>query len=141
MSPALSLECRVRQGCPLSCHLFNLVGQVLIYALRKAGFFTWWKFSSDLCSLYADDTSIFIFDLSQLAPILHHIQWVGFFTALSLNLNKTIVLYPWNKNKYLVAGVSVSSEPVKYLGTFLGVGDLTNLNFEGALNKARKVAA
>ncbi len=29
----------VHQGCLLSCHLFNLVGQVLIYSLRDHGYF------------------------------------------------------------------------------------------------------
>ncbi len=28
-----ALGCGVQQGCPLSCHLFNLVGQVLIFSL------------------------------------------------------------------------------------------------------------
>ncbi len=36
------LGCGVRQGCPLSCYLFNLVGQVLVYSLHDAGFFGWW---------------------------------------------------------------------------------------------------
>ena len=49
----------VRQGCPLSYHLFNLVGQVLIYYLQDIGEFHWWKYSGDLYSLYADDTAIF----------------------------------------------------------------------------------
>ncbi len=31
----------IRQGCPLSYHLFNLVGQVLIYSLSEEGFFEW----------------------------------------------------------------------------------------------------
>ncbi len=29
----------VQQGCPLSCHLFNLVAQVLIYSLQDCGYF------------------------------------------------------------------------------------------------------
>ena len=34
--------CRgVRQGYPLSCHLFNIVRQVLIYHLRDYGYFEW----------------------------------------------------------------------------------------------------
>ena len=49
----------VHQGCPLSCHLFNLISQVLIYSLKNHGFFEWWTFVGDLCSLYADDTAIF----------------------------------------------------------------------------------
>ncbi len=44
-------------------------------------------------------------------------------------------------NKSCVAGVTVSGEPVKYLGAYLGSGDLTAMNFEAALKKARAVAS
>ena len=40
----------------------------------------------------------------------------------------------------MVCGVQVGNEPVKYLGVFLGMGDLTALNFEACLLKAYKVA-
>ena len=33
-TPSIPLGCGVWQGCPLSCHLFNLVSQVLIYSLH-----------------------------------------------------------------------------------------------------------
>ncbi len=141
LTPAINLSWGVQQGCPLSYHLFNMVGQVLIYALHKAGFFDWWTFSSKPCSLYADDTSLFTSCVEQLGPMIHHIQWVGKFTGLSLNLNKMIAFHPQNKlNKQIVCGVQVGNEPVKYLGVFLGTGDLTALNFETCLSKARKVA-
>ncbi len=61
MTPPLLLGCGVWQGCPLSCHLFNLIGQVLIYYLRDAGFFTWWKKPGDPFSLYADDTAVKVY--------------------------------------------------------------------------------
>ncbi len=44
-------------------------------------------------------------------------------------------------NKSCIAGVTVSGEPVKYLGAYLGSGDLTAINFEAALKKARAVAS
>ena len=33
LTPYFGLGRGIHQGCPLSCHLFNLVGQVLIYSL------------------------------------------------------------------------------------------------------------
>ncbi len=66
---------------------------------------------------------------------------MGKFTGLSLNLNKTIVFYPWNKlNKHIICGVQVGNELVKYLGVFLGMGNLTAPNFEAYLLKACNVA-
>ena len=132
----------VHQGCPLSCHLFNLVGQVLIYSLQKVGFFMWWKYSANPCSLYVDDTAIFLLDLSQLHQMINHIQWVGTFTGLNLNLNKTIAFYPKNKmNKTYHHGVCASGTPVKYLGAYLSSSDLSSMNFEAALKKARNVSS
>ena len=134
------MERGVQQGCPLSCHLFNLVGQLQIYSLRQQGFFAWWSFNGDPCSLYADDMAIFILDLSQLHGIIQHLQYLGQFTGLMLNLDKTLALGP-NVKIAKVAGVCVDKKPVKYLGTFLGVGDLSDMNFENALIKVRGVAA
>ncbi len=70
LSKTFSLSCGVWQGCPLSCHLFNIVGQVLIYSLRDHGYFEWWTFIGDPCSLYADDIALFLADLSQLEAVL-----------------------------------------------------------------------
>ncbi len=43
---------------------------------------------NDPCSLYADDTAIFLSNLAQLQPVLDHIAFVGSFTGLGLNLEK-----------------------------------------------------
>ena len=132
--------CRgVCQGCPLSCHLFNLVGQVLIYSLRDHGYFEWWTFLGEPCSLYADDTAIFLCDLSQLAKVIEHIYWVGTFTGLYLNVNKTIAFNCELVGKRILVGVSTRNTPVKYLGAFLGLRDLTKLNFEQPLRKAHGI--
>ncbi len=39
LMPQFVLGRGVHQGCPLSCHLFNLVSQVLIYTLQQQGLF------------------------------------------------------------------------------------------------------
>ena len=41
LTPMIPIGQGVRQGCLLSCHLFNLVGQVLIFYLKDHGFFNW----------------------------------------------------------------------------------------------------
>ncbi len=107
LSNTLTLSWGVRQGCPLSCHLFNLVGQVLIYSLWDYGYFEWWTFYGDPCSLYVDDIALFLSDLSQLEMVIKHIDWVGHFTGLYLNLSKTIafdpeIMEPLNRNGIVV---------------------------------------
>ncbi len=127
----------MRQGCLLSCYLFNLVGQVLIYYLQDEGFFAWWMKPGDPCSLYADDTAIFIPDTDQLQSILDAITHVDEFTGLALNLEKMIAFSPLQERCQIIAGIQVDSVLVKYLGAFLGLGDLSALNFEMPLRKAR----
>ena len=121
LTAAFPLKRGVRQGCPLSCHLFNLVGQVLIYLLQDNGYFEWWTFVGDPCSLY---TAIFLRDLSQLSAVIEHIIWVGSFTGLHLDLDKILAFNSQTIGERIVAGVSVQNMPVKYLGAFLGLGDL-----------------
>ncbi len=123
----------VRQGCPLSCHLFNLVGQVLIYSLCEAGYFEWWKFDSNPCSLYADDIALFLPNLLQLADVLKHIEFVGCFTGLCLNLDKTIAFDLTAAHKLHIAGVCICNTPIKYLRVYLGLGNLCKMNFEQPL--------
>ena len=67
----------VRQGCPLSCHLFNFVSQITIYFLASNGIFLWWALVGDLASLYADDVAIILQDLSQLGTVIMLIQECG----------------------------------------------------------------
>ncbi len=81
------------------------------------------------CSLYADDTAIFVQNQHQLAGIISNIDIVGTYTGLTLNLSKTIALDPFAKIRQNVAGVEINSSPVKYLGVILGCGNLTENNF------------
>ena len=139
LTPLFPLKCGVRQGCPLSCHLFNLVGQVLVYSLHHAGFHAWWQYTSDPSSLYADDGTLFLENRQQLPAVIQHIQMVRKYTSLTLNLDKMIV---FNYNQLVpvkIARVLVHNELVKYLGVYIGLGNLTRMNFEVALRKARNV--
>ena len=141
LSPLILLEHGVCQGCPLSCHLFNLVGQVLIYYLHDRGFFHWWSKCGNQCSLYADDTAIFVQTSKQLSQVLDSINLVGSYSRLELNLGKTIV-YQVGVHSHKVADIEVAGKPVKYLGAFLDVSDVSEMNFNkplaGAWNNIHK---
>ncbi len=136
LTPVFELNHGVRQGCPISCHLFNLVGQVLVYSLRHAGYFAWWTFPSDPCSMYADDGTLFVPDVQQLAGVISHLQGLTKFTELSLNLDKTVIFNPSITQSICYKGMQMQNTLVKYLGTFVGSGDLSHLNFELTLRKA-----
>ena len=64
---------------------------------------------------------------------------MGSFTGLRLNLEKTIAFDPNAIGKLEVANITVRCAPVKYLGAYLGLGDLTKINFETPLRKAKAV--
>ena len=135
LTPVFELNCGVRQGCPISYHLFNLVGLVLVYSLRHAGYFAWWTFPSDPCSIYADDDTLFVPNVQQLTGVVLHIQSLTKFTGLSLNLDKTVIFNPSIPQSICYKGMQMQNTPMKYLGTFVGSGDLSHLNFDLTLKK------
>ncbi len=94
LTPSIALQQGVCQGCPLSCHLFNLVGHVLIFYMCDCGLFEWWMYRGDPSSLYTDDTVIFAETMQQIPQILQTIHLVGNFTGLTLNISKTIAYMP-----------------------------------------------
>ncbi len=102
------------------------------------GFFAFWGKPGDPYSLYADDIALFIENVSQLPAVIEHIHYVGCFTGLSLNLEKMIAFQSKQDKSTLVGGVSIRNKPVKYLGVYLGLGDLSNLNFEKPLRSAQE---
>ncbi len=110
-----------------------------MYSLHSSGFHVWWTYAYDPYSLYADDGMLFIENRTQLPKIIRHIQKVGKYTGLVLNLKKTFVFDHRQVVPTHVAGVLIQSALVKYLGIFVGLGDLSKQNFETVLRKARKI--
>ncbi len=63
--------------------------------------------------------------------VIQHIHWVGTFTGLHFNIDKTIAFNCEIVGERILVGVSTRYTPVKYLGAFLGLGDLTKLKKKG----------
>ncbi len=120
LSQKFTLGQGVRQGCPLSCHLFNLVGQIIIFYLQSMGIFAWWTFQSYPNSLYADDIALVLEGCAMIPRVVWLIQWCGQFTGLQLNVDKMVAYAPNIKIPTIIAGVHVSNELVKYLGIWVG---------------------
>ena len=111
----------MRQGCPLSCHLFNLVSQITIYYLQSCGHFLWWTFVGDPNNLYADDIALIIETLAGVPGILRDLLTCSEYTGLYLNLQKTVVYDRTCIQDYQFHGV-------------------TDLNLSHAINKMRITA-
>ena len=91
--------------------------------------------------MYADDIALILSSLNQIPGVLRDLQVCGQYTGLKLNLSKMVV-YSWKATKdYNFHGVLVTSNPVKYLGTFLGEVEATErLNLEAVISKMRYTA-
>ena len=120
MSTCFSLHRGVHQGCPLSCHLFNLVSQVTIYYLQKCGHFLWWILVGDPNSMYADNIALILECLEKVPGVLADLKHCSEFMGLSLNLNKMVVFDQNCCKNYHYHGITVTSDPMKYLGTYVG---------------------
>ncbi len=141
LSSHLFLKCGVRQGCPLSCHLLNLVGQVVVLYLQFRGIFAWWTYQSDPNSLYVDDIALILEHCDLIPKVIKLIQWCWHFTGLHLNVSKTVAYAPHITKPFCIEGIRVSNKPIKYLGVW--VGDSTECQdkmFSDILSKIHKVA-
>ncbi len=92
--------------------------------------------NGDAASLYADNIALVLKDISQIPIDIAMIQFCGYFTGLELNLSKMEAFSVSLAQKLRVAGVKVSSQPVKYLGTWLGT-DTEELNFSTVLMRLK----
>ena len=113
----------VHQGCPLSCHLFNLVNQITVHFLQTRGLFVQPLHENfNAASLmYADNIALLIKE-ADLLKVLDAFSYCGTFTGLYLNLSKTIAFNP-HEHQHSIHSINVTNHPVKYLSTFLGIGD------------------
>ena len=64
LSARISPERGVRQGCPLSCYLYLLIGEVLYRKIMKNKGIKGINIGGEIykCSLLADDTTLFLDD-------------------------------------------------------------------------------
>ena len=74
----------VKQGCPLSPLLFNLVADILIRKLKKRG--------GVIVKAFADDTGMYFENPASIRGIVRDIDFVSKATGLTINTTKTVVI-------------------------------------------------
>ncbi len=79
--------------------------------------------------------------LQQLPGILTDLQKYSEYTSLYLNLSKMVVYDKSCEEDYQLHGVTVTGQPVKYLGTFVGASDKpADLNLSQSIQKMKHTA-
>ena len=155
-SAEFALTRGVRQGCPVSALLFILCTEVLACSIRQNVHIQGLKLDeqgSRIVKLvqYADDTTLFLKNVSDLKNAINCINEFGNKAGIELNLKKCEGLWI-GANKYrqdncTLQGIRWPSHPIKYLGIYIGydIDKCNNLNFDekitaidNVLNEASK---
>ena len=110
----------VRQGCPISCLLFNICVEFLDLHLRNSNIQGFWENGVHLLtSQYADDLAVFIKSTRDIPQVLEAISQFSEVSGLVINTSKSQII-PLGKGKFDSCGMSTSRAPIKYLGIYVG---------------------
>ena len=102
MTPRFHIQRGVRQGCPLSMHLFTLVMETLVCAVNRAVSGLKVQNVTLVCRAYADDIFILLSNPIQFDPLLSAFE--TFQAACGTSIN-------WSKSSYLPLGTWVTPLP------------------------------
>ncbi len=91
--------------------------------------------------MYADDIALILECLEKVPGVLADLKWCGEFIGLSLNLNKMVVFDQNCHKDYHYHGITVTGNPVKYLGTYVGAGNSpVDKNLDQVVSKMKHTA-
>ena len=94
LSPSFKLSRGVRQGCPLSAFLFILVSEIVSLYLKSNKSVKGIKIAGTQYKIYqlADDTTIFLENVSCLEEVINHFRAFQKISGLKLNMEKTVII-------------------------------------------------
>ncbi|KAF7650888.1 hypothetical protein LDENG_00119260 [Lucifuga dentata] len=118
-SPRFSIKRGVKQGCPISPFLFIISTEMLSIHIKNSNIAPLDVLGkSVIISQLADDTTIFMKQLSEVPKILHCINSFSKASGLKLNLNKCELMPIHQSNLSEAYDIPIKSA-VKYLGIFI----------------------
>ena len=146
-SDVFSIECGVRQGCPLSPYLFIIVAEILALIIRQDNQFKGLSFeNSDLkiCQ-YADDTLLFLQpNECNLRHCFHILHQFNHMSGLKINIEKCNAIRLGSFNGVLCPDIPLAWPAEKFL--YLGINIPLNrqhsfyeMNFYPKLKEIEKI--
>ncbi|KAG5830188.1 hypothetical protein ANANG_G00307420 [Anguilla anguilla] len=145
LSKAVSVNCGVRQGCPLSPLLFVCCMEPLAQVLRRD---TWIKGlqipgsggREARCILYMDDVTVLCSDRVSVARVLDRTEWFGQASGAKLNREKTVlkVFGNWSEVEKQDLPQKVDVNEMRVLGVKFDAEGLGGGNWEDILKRIQR---
>ena len=134
----------VRQGDPLSSHLFLLCVEILAQTIREnrrtKGIVI--DGHNYKISLFADDATCYIRDEESLALMVRIIEKFSIYSGLKLNIDKSLLVYlgPWKVKQKTIHGIAVEQNSFNILAIQIGGEDKDcyEINFENKLQSMKR---
>lgn len=139
-SPRFNVLRGVRQGCPISAYLFLLAAQLLSTSILESNVQGISIANREITiSQVADDTTLFLKDVSQIPKAIEVIQKFSKASGLCLNLNKCELLSLKECNESVLYNIPVKSS-VTYLGIVItkNTDEQCKLNFNPIIDKTKR---
>ena len=147
LSSFFTINCGVKQGCPIAPLLFVLGAEILAQNIIQddtiKGINTPGSNLQIKIMQFADDTSFFCKSLIDIREILSRLKLFSRFSGLIINKNKCSILSMGNNNHYdnVLEGIEVI-ERVKIVGIVFERGKAANeikQNWEGRIEKIKNI--
>ena len=162
-----TLECGVRQGCPLSAYLFILTIEVLAIQIRNNPHIKGIKIGNHYLkiSLLADDITLLLNDLNSVKITLDTLKSFKACSGLKINIEKSKAKYigslktcdhfphglSWIKTPIETLGISITNDPeqnyklnfqkrIETLKTTLNIWSQRNLSIKGKITIVNNLA-
>uniref|UniRef100_A0A9J8C6A8 Reverse transcriptase domain-containing protein n=1 Tax=Cyprinus carpio carpio TaxID=630221 RepID=A0A9J8C6A8_CYPCA len=141
-TPKFSIYRGIRQGCPISPFLFLLVTQILHLMVNQNNVFKGIRIHDKeiKISQYADDTTLFLKDQSEVPKTMEIIKDFSQVSGLSLNISKCEILSLKNIDKTAICGIQLK-DVINYLGVKISLNSnmvLSELNLTPIKDMVRK---
>ncbi len=141
-TPKFSIHRGIRQGCPVSPFLFLLVTQILYLMVNQNKVFKGIRIHDKeiKISQYADDTTLFLKDQSEVPKALEIIKDFSQVSGLSVNISKCEILSLKNLDKTSICGIQLK-DVINYLGVKISINSnmvLAEINLNPIKDMIRK---
>ncbi len=145
VSEFFKLERGVRQGCPLSAYLFILAVEILAHKVRKHKHVKGIKVGERYIKIsqLADDTTIFLEDVSSIEHVLTIFHTFSRCAGLKINIDKTNAMYigSLRTSDYFPHGLSWIKDSLSTLGVVFTPNpeDSYKFNFHSRITKMKNL--